>query len=305
MMSDVLSSEAFASANERAHDAVRGLELIAANPYRPWPARITSIEPLTAQETLFELRLIDPVIREGFRHSPGQFIEISVFGIGEAPVCVSSSPTKQGYLEICVRRAGSVTNALHDMQCGDIIGIRGPFGRGFPIDEMRGHDVLFVAGGLGIAPLKSVINNIHDERSEFGKVTILYGSRSADEIMFRNQFDMWKHRKDFNLVLTIDRKNAGPDWDGEVGRVTEHFDKVDIDPDNAYGAIVGPPPMYRSVAEEMRRIGLHNDRIYVSFERNMRCGMGKCGKCMVGHQYVCIDGPVFNYWEAANIQGAM
>lgn len=121
--------------------------------------------------------------------------------------------------------------------------------------------------------------------------------------MFRQQLEMWQHRNDFNLVLCIDKKNATPDWDGEVGRVTDHFDKVDIDPDNAYGLIVGPPPMYRSVAEEMRKIGLHNDMIYVSFERNMRCGMGKCGRCMVGHQYVCIDGPVFNYWEAVNIQG--
>lgn len=304
-MNPIMNATALANANERAHETTQGLQACADNPYRPWPARITSMEPLTATETLVEMRLIDPIIRESFHHQPGQFIELSVFGVGEAPVAVSNAPSKQGFIEVCVRRAGSVTSALHHMQCGDIIGIRGPFGRGFPFEQMKHHDVLFVAGGLGIAPLKSVINNIHDERSEFGKVTILYGSKSPDEIMFRQQLEMWQHRNDFNLVLCIDKKNATPDWDGEVGRVTDHFDKVDIDPDNAYGLIVGPPPMYRSVAEEMRKIGLHNDMIYVSFERNMRCGMGKCGRCMVGHQYVCIDGPVFNYWEAVNIQGAM
>lgn len=287
------------------YNAVNGLELMAANPYRPWPARITSITELTHSEKLFELRLIDSRVREAFTHTSGQFVELSIFGVGEAPISISSAPSKRGFIELCVRRAGTVTAALHDKQCGDIVGLRGPFGRGFPFEEMKGHDLLLVAGGLGIAPLKSLINHVHDERSQFGKVSILYGSKAPSDVMFRDEFEMWKHRKDFNLVLTVDKKNATPDWDGETGRVTDHFDKVDIDAENAYGAIVGPPPMYRSVAELMRSIGLSNDRIYVSFERNMRCGMGKCGHCMVGHQYVCIDGPVFNYWEAVNIQGAM
>lgn len=287
------------------YNAVNGLELMAANPYRPWPARITSITELTHSEKLFELRLIDSRVREAFTHTAGQFVELSIFGVGEAPISISSAPSKRGFIELCVRRAGTVTSALHDKQCGDIVGLRGPFGRGFPFEEMKGHDLLLVAGGLGIAPLKSLINHVHDERSQFGNVSILYGSRAPSEVMFREEFEMWKHRKDFNLVLTVDKQNATPDWDGEVGRVTDHFDKVDIDAPNAFGAIVGPPPMYRSVAELMRELGLSNDHIYVSFERNMRCGMGKCGHCMVGHQYVCIDGPVFNYWEAVNIQGAM
>lgn len=286
-------------------DAVDGLALMSANPYRPWPARITSITELTHTEKLFELRLIDPRVREAFTYDSGQFIELSIFGVGEAPISISSAPSKRGFIELCVRNTGTVTAALHDKQCGDIVGIRGPFGRGFPFERMKGSDLLFVAGGLGIAPLKSLINHVHDERSQFGNVNILYGSRAPSEVMFREEFEMWKHRKDFNLVLTVDKVNATPDWDGEVGRVTDHFDKVRLNPDNAFGAIVGPPPMYRSVAELMRQIGLSNDHIYVSFERNMRCGMGKCGHCMVGHQYVCIDGPVFNYWEAVNIQEAM
>lgn len=142
-----------------------GAELMHANPYRPWPARITSITELTPTEKLFEFRFVDERIREAFRQEPGQFVELSIFGVGEAPISISSSPTKQGFIELCVRRTGRFTERLHQMQCGEIVGIRGPFGRGFPIDEMRGHDVLLVAGGLGIAPLRSLIQQ-HPRRAQ-------------------------------------------------------------------------------------------------------------------------------------------
>ena len=280
-----------------------GAELMAENPYRPWPARITSIMELTATEKLFEFRLIDERIREAFHQQPGQFVELSIFGVGEAPISISSSPSKQGFIELCVRRAGKFTEELHKMQCGDVVGIRGPFGRPFPFEKMKGHDILLVAGGLGIAPLRSLINNIHDERSEFGKVTIIYGSRNPREVMFRDQFEMWRHRHDFDLHLTVDNYEDG--WDGEVGLVTKPFEHLEVDADNTFGALCGPPVMYRFVVEEMRKNGIPYDRIYMSFERHMKCGMGKCGHCQVGHQYVCIDGPVFNYWEAKNIQGSM
>lgn len=280
-----------------------GAQMMAANPYRPWPARITSITDLTPTEKLFEFRIIDDRVREAFVHEPGQFAEVSIFGVGEVPISITSSPTKRGFIELCVRRTGSFTERLHNLQCGDIVGLRGPFGRGFPIEEMKGHDILLVAGGLGIAPLRSLINNIHDERSEFGKVTIVYGSKTPQEVMFRDQFEMWKHRTDFDLHLTVDHPDEG--WDGEVGVVTKVFDHLDINPGNTFGATCGPPVMYRFVIEEMRKKGIGYDHIYVSFERHMKCGMGKCGHCQIGHQYVCIDGPVFNYWEAKNIQGSM
>ncbi len=235
--------------------------------------------------------------------SSGQFVELSIFGVGEAPISISSSPTKRGFIELCVRRAGRFTERLHQMQCGEIVGIRGPFGRGFPIDDMRGHDVLLVAGGLGIAPLRSLINNIHDERSEFGKVTIIYGSRNPAEVMFRYQFEMWRHRRDFDLYLTVD--HADETWDGEEGLVTKPFEHLEINAENTFGALCGPPVMYRFVVAEMRKKNISYDRIYMSFERHMKCGVGKCGHCQIGHQYCCIDGPVFNYWEAKNIQGSM
>jgi NAD(P)H-flavin reductase len=273
------------------------------NPYLPCPARITSITDLTKSEKLFELRIIDQHTRECFSHTAGQFIELSIFGVGEAPISISSAPSKQGFIELCVRDSGSVTSALHRMRCGDIVGVRGPFGRGFPFEEMKGHDMLMVAGGLGIAPLKSLINHIHDERHEFGRVIIVYGSRSPDEIMFRSQFEMWQHREDFDLYLTVDRPT--PDWTGEVGVVTSVLRRLEVSPENTYAAIVGPPVMYRFVIDEMRAKGISYDRIYMSFERHMKCGIGKCGHCAVGHQYICIDGPVFNYWEAKNIEGVI
>lgn len=276
---------------------------LSANPYRPWPARITSIRDLTETEKLFELRLIDESVRSAFEFAAGQFVEVSIFGVGEAPISISSAPSKGGFIELCVRNAGDVTSALHQKQCGDIVGLRGPFGRGFPFEQMKEHDALLVAGGLGIAPLKSLINHIHDERHDFGRVTILLGAKNPSEILFRKQFDMWKHREDFDLIMTVDTPDET--WDGEVGLVTKLFDRLDVDPENTYGAICGPPVMYRFVIDEMREKKMNVDHIYVSFERRMKCGIGKCGHCGVGHQYACVDGPVFNYWEAMNLQEAI
>lgn len=288
---------------ESAGIALSGADMMRANPYRPWPARITSITQLTETEKLFEFRFIDERIRAAFHHEPGQFVEVSIFGVGEAPISISSSPSKGGFIELCVRRAGEFTQRLHEMQCGDVVGIRGPYGNPFPFEEMKGHDILLVAGGLGIAPLRSLINNIHDERSEFDNVTIIYGSKNPGEVMFRDQFEMWRHRQDFDLYLTVD--NPDDTWDGEVGLVTAPFAHLEVDAGNTYGAVCGPPVMYRFVVEEMRKKGISYDHIYMSFERHMKCGMGKCGHCQIGHQYCCIDGPVFNYWEAKNIQGSM
>ena len=275
-----------------------------ANPYRPWPARITSITELTPTEKLFEFRFVDERIREAFRQEPGQFVELSIFGVGEAPISISSSPTKQGFIELCVRRTGRFTERLHQMQCGEIVGIRGPFGRGFPIDEMRGHDVLSVAGGLGIAPLRSLINNIHDERSEFRERLPSY---TVPKIPLRScsatSFEMWKHRRDLRAAPDRGSSRRYVGWGSGPGH--QAVRALGDRPHQHLRRPVRPPIMYRFVIHEMRKKNITYDRIYMSFERHMKCGMGKCGHCQIGHQYVCIDGPVFNYWEAKNIQGSM
>ena len=280
-----------------------GREMLAADPYRPWEARITSIKPLTETEKLYELRLCDERVRAAFRHKPGQFVMISLLGVGEAPIAICSSPAKTGFFELTIRKAGAVTSKLDSMQCGDIVGIRGPYGHPFPYEEMKGNDILCVAGGTGIAPLRSLINNIHDERDQFGKVVIIYGSRNEKTIMFRDQFEMWRHRKDFELYMPLSQPDEG--WEGEVGYAGDMFKYIDVSPQNTFGAICGPPVMYASVIDEMRKKGIDYDRIYMSFERHMKCGMGKCGHCQVAHQYCCLDGPVFNYWDAQNMQDSI
>jgi sulfhydrogenase subunit gamma (sulfur reductase) len=282
---------------------LQGQAMLAADPYRPWEARITSITPLTETEKLYELRLCDDRVRAAFKHKPGQFVMISILGVGEAPIAICSSPAKSGFFELTIRKAGAVTSKLDSMQCGDIVGIRGPYGHPFPYEEMKGNDILCVAGGTGIAPLRSLINNIHDERDQFGKVVIVYGSRNEKTIMFRDQFEMWRHRSDFELYLPLSQPDEG--WTGEVGYAGDMFKYIEVQPKNTFGAICGPPVMYASVIEEMRKKGIDYDRIYMSFERHMKCGMGKCGHCQVAHQYCCQDGPVFNYWDAQNMQNSI
>lgn len=280
-----------------------GRRMLAADPYRPWEARITSIQPLTETEKLYELRLCDERVRAAFRHKPGQFVMISILGVGEAPIAICSSPAKTGFFELTIRKAGAVTSKLDEMQCGDIVGIRGPYGHPFPYEEMKGNDILCVAGGTGIAPLRSLINNIHDERDQFGKVVIIYGSRNEHTIMFKDQFEMWRHRPDFELYMPLSQPDDG--WKGEVGYAGDMFKHITVSPQNTFGAICGPPVMYASVIEQMRKKGIDYDRIYMSFERHMKCGMGKCGHCQVAHQYCCLDGPVFNYWDAQNMQNSI
>ena len=200
-----------------------GQELMAANPYRPWPARITSITELTATEKLFEFRLIDERIREAFRHEPGQFVELTIFGVGEAPISISSSPSKRGFIELCVRRAGRFTEALHKMQCGDIVGIRGPFGRGFPFEEMKRprYPVGCRRPGHRAASQPHQQHPRRAQRLRQGNHHLRF-RRTPPRSMFRNQFEMWRHRKDFDLYLTVD--NPDDTWDGEVGLVTKPFE---------------------------------------------------------------------------------
>jgi len=269
--------------------------------YTPEIARVVNVEPLTALEKLFTIEL--PAGRS-LGHAPGQFVMVSLLGIGEAPISITSSPSRSnGSFQLCVRRVGDVTNAMHALQPGDGLGIRGPFGHGFPIEKMRGKDVLFAPGGLGLAPLRSLINQVLDERGSFGRVVILYGAKRPEELLFRDELEEWTTRDDVECLVTVDRGDET--WDGHVGVITTLFPKISINPRNTVAVTCGPPIMYRFVLMEMLGKGIPESQIYLSLERRMKCGVGKCGHCQINNLYCCQDGPVFTYSQVKGIEEAL
>jgi sulfhydrogenase subunit gamma (sulfur reductase) len=262
----------------------------ASSPYQPTLADIVKIEQLTDTEKLFTLNLTGGC---ELGHRAGQFVEVSIFGIGEAPFSVTSPPRRDGVFELCVREAGDVTAALHRLQPGATVGIRGPFGNGFPMQKMKGRDLLFAPGGLGLAPLRSLIKQVLDERDSFGQVTILYGAKNPSELLFKEELAEWEARDDVELHVTVDRSNEA--WTGNVGVITTLFPKITVNPRSTIAVTVGPPVMYRFVIMELLSKGIQDGRIFVSLERRMKCGLGKCGHCQVNGAYVCQEGPVFSY----------
>jgi NAD(P)H-flavin reductase len=269
--------------------------------FLPVMSPIVKVEQMTELEKLFTIELPNGV---HLGNRPGQFVEVSVLGVGEAPISVSSSPSRSnGSFELCVRRVGDVTNALHALSPGSLVGIRGPFGRGFPYEKFRGKDVLFAPGGLGLAPLRSLINQVIDERALFGRVIILYGARSPQELLFKDELAEWAARDDLEFHVTVDRGDV--DWDGNVGVITTLFRKLSIYPRNTVAAVCGPPIMYRFVLMELLGKGLSPGNIYMSLERHMKCGVGKCGHCQINEVYACQSGPVFPYSEVARLEEAL
>ena len=268
--------------------------------YLPEPATIVKVEQMTQTEKLFELKLKSG--RE-LGHKPGQFIELSVMGIGEAPISVSSSPTKKGGFELVVRKAGRVTGALHRLTAGSHVGIRGPFGTNFPAEELKGKDILFVGGGIGLVPLRSFINYVLDNRKDYGRVMIFFGSRNPTERLFRDELTAWANRDDVEFHETVDR--ADDSWTGNVGVITTLFPNVEIDPVSTVCAIVGPPVMYKFVVIELRQRKVPYENILLSLERRMKCGVGKCGHCQIQDLYVCKDGPVFRFSDIQTYEEAI
>ncbi len=273
---------------------------LAENPYRPELARIVRIHRMVPDNHLFQMRFVDPAVAEGWTHRPGQFVQLSVIGTGEAPISISSSPTRPGILELCVRRTGRVTGALYRLPTNAQVGIRGPYGNGFPVEEMEGSDLLIVAGGLGMAPLRSLLWYALDHRERFGKVTLMYGARSPEVMLFRDELVSLADVEDIDVLLTVDRDTTGA-WKQHVGLLATLFEKVTFDPGRTYAAVVGPPVVYKFVLAELLRQGFSKSRILMSLERRMKCGVGKCGHCSVGYKYTCIYGPVFTYWDAINL----
>lgn len=268
--------------------------------YLPTPAEIVKVEPLTELEKVFTLTLPGGV---SLGHEPGQFVELSVFGVGEAPISITSSPSRSnGTFDLCVRRVGDMTNVLHRMKPGDKVGVRGPFGRPFPLKSFQGKDILFAVGGLGLAPARSVINQVLDERGKYGRVTVLYGARTPSDLLFKGDLAEWRERGDVDLRVTVDRAEEG--WEGNVGVITTLFPGVQVYARNTIAIVVGPPVMYRYVLMETLGKGIPEGNIWFSLERRMKCGVGKCGHCQMNHLYVCKDGPSFAYNEIKHLEEA-
>jgi sulfite reductase subunit B len=272
------------------------------NVYVPDLARLVSKRKMSDTETLFEFEFVEDRLRDLFDYHPGQFVQLSMFGIGEAPFSISSTPTRKGFIELGIRRTGSVTNAIHNLKLGDIVGIRGPYGNGFPLEALKGRNLLFVAGGIGLVPLRSLINYVVDRRSQFGDVTIFYGTRNPSEIIFKDELASWDALDDVDFLMTVDKGDK--DWKGNVGVVTTLFNKREIDP-NTVALVCGPPVMYKFVVDELLKIGIGRDEILVSLERRMKCGVGKCAHCQIGHKLTCMDGPVFSIFEVEQLQEAI
>ena len=261
--------------------------------YRPSLAQVINTTGMTSKEKVFEFKMQSGRLEYG----PGQFVQLSVFGYGEAPISICSSPAGDTF-ELCVREVGTVSGAIHDLRPGDWVGVRGPYGKGFPVRTMEGNDLLLIAGGIGLAPLRSLITYVVEERDRFGEVAVIYGARNPAALLFKDDMEAWKADPRLDFTVIVDEPDET--WTGRTGVVTGPI--RDLVFDGCFDpivAVVGPPVMYKFVAMELFNKGVPEDRIYFSLERRFRCGVGKCGHCQLNDVYVCQDGPVFPYTELA------
>ena len=262
-------------------------------------AEIIEIRQDTSDTKTFTLQYIDSEKQKAFNFVPGKFMMVSVFGVGEMPISISSSPLKTDSLQLTIVDVGNLTHAMHRLKEGDKVGLRGPFGNGFPIQKFRKKNLVFISGGCGMAPLKPVVDAVIGKKEEFGKLTLLYGCKAPENMLFNKELEDWDKAPELTTLKTVD--NPTPEWEGESGVVTKLFSKAMLNPENAIALIVGPPVMIHFAIIELKKMGFKEAQIYASLERLMYCGMGKCAHCNCGGKYACIDGPVFNGEELAKM----
>jgi sulfhydrogenase subunit gamma (sulfur reductase) len=276
------------------------------NPYLPYPVKIEEITVETEDRNLktFKLAFLNPENGGGFRHRPGQFAELSIAGKGEIPIGIASSPTEKGYLLFTVNKVGLVTTALHQMSIGDIMGVRGPLGNCYPWDEMEGKNVVIIGGGFAFTTLRaSLIYLLHpDNRRRFGDITVIYGARNPGMLLYRNELAAWKERDDIRMHITVDSTND-PTWNYNVGFVPAVTQEKAPSAENAYAIVCGPPIMIKFTLPVLTELGFSPERIVMSLEMRMKCGIGMCGRCNIGTEYVCKDGPVFTLAQLSRLPG--
>ena len=266
-------------------------EFQVADPMLPVPFRVTRYHKETRDIFTIDLAPVDD--RVSFAFQPGQFNMLYVFGVGEAPISIAGNPAAGLPLVHTIRAVGSVTRVMQSLRAGDIIGVRGPFGVPWPTDKAEQRDIIIVAGGIGLPPVRPVLYQLLADRDRYGKVILLYGTRTPEDIVYRQELERWRSRFDLEVHVTVDRATAG--WRGNVGVVTSLVSKIAFDPMHTLGIICGPEIMMRFMALELLKRGVWADKIYISMERHMKCGIGLCGFCQCGKLFICKDGPVFRY----------
>jgi sulfhydrogenase subunit gamma (sulfur reductase) len=269
------------------------------NPYIPM---LTKVKSMVSENKVNDIKTVELEFQnednyKAFDYIPGQFAEISIIGKGECPIGIASSPTEEGTIKFTIKKMGTVTSAFHNSDIGDTIGVRGPLGNGWPMEELKGKNIVVIGGGFAFSTLRSLVLYVLDEkhRKDYGNLTVIYGNRDSGEVLYRDVLEDWEKRDDINVVLTIDREEEG--WTRKVGFVAAIVKEVAPSPNNAVAIICGPPIMIRTAVDELVKIGWKDEQILNSLEMRMKCGIGKCGRCNIGSKFVCIDGPVFSLAE--------
>jgi sulfhydrogenase subunit gamma (sulfur reductase) len=265
------------------------------NIYLPYLMRIEKVTDEAPFVKTFRLKFVEEGIQKKFTFSTGQFGEYSAIGEGESTFCIASSPTKKDYIECTFRQTGKVTTALACKGTGDLIGFRGPYGNTFPIEKWKGKNLLFIAGGIALPPMRSVIWNCIDLRDDYKNITILYGARTVADLVYKYELKVWEDRPDIKLVTTVDPSGETPDWKGEIGFVPGVLGKIAPSSENTIAIVCGPPIMIKYTFPVLEKLGFAPGNIFTTLENRMKCGFGKCGRCNVGGVFVCKDGPVFTY----------
>jgi len=267
------------------------------NTYLPYLMTVDKITKEAPGVKTFRLKFQDEEEAAAFDFKAGQFGEYSAFGDGESTFCIASSPTRKGYIECTFRETGRVTSGLSSLEEGSTMGFRGPYGNVFPLDEWKGKNLLFIAGGIALPPMRCVIWNALDLRENFKDITIVYGARTVNDLVYKSELKEWADRPDVKMVTTVDPGGQNADWKGEVGFVPTIVEKVAPSAENTIAIVCGPPVMIKFTFPVLERLGFRDDQVYTTLEDRMKCGVGKCGRCNVGKLYICKDGPVFSKEE--------
>lgn len=274
------------------------------NPYSAEPMRLIRRYALNEDVHFFQVRAVNKEKALELDYLPGQFMMLSLPGFGEAPFSISSTPSRLGLLEFGIRRVGRITNQIFKLKENGVFGVRGPYGNGFPIEKFEGHDLVIIMGGLGAVPLRSLLLYALDNRDRFGKIYLIHGARNPREMLFKREFFNMMKREDLECFLTVDQDDTG-EWPYDTGVVTRLIPRIEgIDLKNTYVTVCGPPIMYKFVVEELLRLNIPKHQILMTLERRMKCGIGKCGHCIIGgYVYTCMEGPVFSYWDVIHMKG--